>query len=209
MSKSRKELEHRQRRKYILDCAEKLFAEKGFDGVTVADIAKASEFSVGSLYLFFESKDELIKELLLGRVRWIVEIVASEVKKDIPAIEKLETTVDGLLAMFIERIDFFKLFIREVKNSEWANPHKAFGDEFTRIIDDFYGNLTSIFAQGIKEGTFKKNIEPLHMAFFLEACLHTLVEYMFHSGDSIPMDKIRRGIGEMFYHGILREGKIR
>ena len=61
MGKSRKEMEHRQRRKYILECAEKLFAEKGFDGVTVADIAKASEFSVGSLYLFFENKEEIIK----------------------------------------------------------------------------------------------------------------------------------------------------
>ncbi len=204
MAKSRKEIEYRQRRKYVLECAEKLFAQKGFDGVTVADIAKASEFSVGSLYLFFENKEDLIKQMMLERIEVSLGIVSAEVAKDIPAIEKLENAVGALVDHFVERLDFFKVFVREIKSPELCTPHKMFGDKLAVMFEKFYNDITSIFEQGIREGTFKDNIEPLHMAFFLDACLHTLVEYMLRKDDEIPMDKIRQGMQEMFYHGVLK-----
>lgn len=207
MAKSRKEIEHRQRRKYILECAEKLFAEKGLDGVTVADIAKASEFSVGSIYLFFESKEELIKHLLLERVNQIAYIVSTEVEKDLPALEKLENTIDGVLDMFIKHMDYFKLYVMEIKGSELCKTHAEHREDFFRIMDKFFEDFTSIFRQGIEEGVFKDNIEPLHMTFFLEASLHSIVEYIIRSGEDIPLDKIREGMQEMLYHGIFKRGR--
>ena len=210
MSKSRKEMEHRQRRRYILECAEQLFAEKGLDGVTVADIAKASEFSVGSLYLFFGSKEELIKQLLLDRVTQVASIVSTEVEKDVPAIEKLEKIVDGVLEMFIEHMDYFKLYVMEIKGSELCSPSAEHREEFFRIMAKLFEDFTSVFKQGIGEGVFKDSISPLHMAFFIEASLHTIVEYILRSGEEISMGEVRKGMQEMFYQGILtKEGEKR
>jgi len=207
MAKSRKELEQRQRRKYILECAERLFAEKGFAGVTVADIAKATEFSVGSLYLFFDSKEALIKELLFERMKQIHEIISAQATAKIPAREKLGNSVDKLVDMFVEHIDFFKLYIMEVKGTELCPPPKEFGMEVHKLVKANYDALVSIFEQGIKEGAFRDDIAPLHMALFLESSMHCLVGYMLMIGDELPIDKVREGMQAMFYHGILKKGK--
>ena len=56
---ARKEREFNMRRTEILAKAEKVFATKGFHNVTMAEIASTSGFSIGSLYQFFEGKENL------------------------------------------------------------------------------------------------------------------------------------------------------
>lgn len=53
-----------QKRKYILDTARKVFVEKGFQSVTMKDIVEACEISRGGLYLYFESTDQILLEVL-------------------------------------------------------------------------------------------------------------------------------------------------
>lgn len=53
-----------QKKKYILDTARKVFAEKGFQSVTMKDIVEACEISRGGLYLYFESTDQILLEVL-------------------------------------------------------------------------------------------------------------------------------------------------
>ncbi|XYI02199.1 TetR/AcrR family transcriptional regulator [Sorangium sp. So ce1128] len=51
-----------QRRALILETAMPLFAERGFCGVSVKDIANASNIALGSIYTYFESKEQLMNE---------------------------------------------------------------------------------------------------------------------------------------------------
>lgn len=54
--------ESEKNRQEILDVAEKLFRERGFDGVGVADLMKAAGFTHGGFYNHFSGKDELERE---------------------------------------------------------------------------------------------------------------------------------------------------
>lgn len=53
-----------QKKKYILDTARKVFVEKGFKSVTMKDIVEACEISRGGLYLYFDSTDQILMEVL-------------------------------------------------------------------------------------------------------------------------------------------------
>lgn len=53
-----------QKKQYIIDTARKVFAEKGFKNVTMKDIVEACEISRGGLYLYFESTDQILMEIL-------------------------------------------------------------------------------------------------------------------------------------------------
>lgn len=53
-----------QKKQYILDTARKVFVEKGFQSVTMKDIVEACEISRGGLYLYFESTDQILLEVL-------------------------------------------------------------------------------------------------------------------------------------------------
>ncbi len=56
------------RRKLILKSARSLFLEKGFNNVTVDEIAKFSELGKGSIYLYFNSKEEIYTQVLLNDI---------------------------------------------------------------------------------------------------------------------------------------------
>lgn len=53
-----------ERRTQLLDCAQYLFFSKGFDDTTVTDIMTAAGISKGGFYHHFESKDELLFDVL-------------------------------------------------------------------------------------------------------------------------------------------------
>jgi AcrR family transcriptional regulator len=56
------------RKKLILKSARALFFEKGFNNVTVDEIAKSSELGKGSIYLYFNSKEEIYAQILLNDI---------------------------------------------------------------------------------------------------------------------------------------------
>ena len=54
-------------RSQLLDAAEEVFGAKGFHDTTLKEIADLAEFSVGSVYSFFENKDDLFLNVFLRR----------------------------------------------------------------------------------------------------------------------------------------------
>ncbi len=64
----RKEREFNMRRSEILDAAVKVFAGKGFYNATVAEIAAASGFAIGTLYQFFDGKEQLYTAMLTEKL---------------------------------------------------------------------------------------------------------------------------------------------
>lgn len=53
-----------QKKKYILETARKVFVEKGYKDVTMKDIVEACDISRGGLYLYFESTEQILLEVL-------------------------------------------------------------------------------------------------------------------------------------------------
>lgn len=58
----------------ILDAAAQVFAEKGFDGSRVDEIARRAGVNKALLYYYFESKDKILEELMMGLVEEMVEL---------------------------------------------------------------------------------------------------------------------------------------
>ena len=65
----RKEREFNLRRTEILEAAVKVFAAKGFHSASVAEIAAASGFAIGTLYQIFESKEQIYTAMLTDTSR--------------------------------------------------------------------------------------------------------------------------------------------
>ena len=78
---SRRDREREQHRVDILDAAERVFVQDGF-ATKIESIAKAAEYSVGSLYNFFPSKEELFKNVLLR----ISQLRIEGVEKALPGL---------------------------------------------------------------------------------------------------------------------------
>src|SRR3954449_9805277 len=63
----RRRQHHELSRAQLLDAAEEVFGRKGFHETTLKEVAELAEFSVGSVYSFFESKDDLFRQIFVRR----------------------------------------------------------------------------------------------------------------------------------------------
>lgn len=143
-----------KRREQILEAAEKLFAEKGFDRTTIEDIAEACKVAPGLIYHYFDSKTEILKVLLESKspMRKMEEILKS------PASETLEATLirlgEALWDMLEERKDFIVMLHGEMpRNREVA---KVVGE----IARTGINLLSTHLAHQKKLGRLRSDIKP-------------------------------------------------
>ena len=83
-----------QKKKYILDTARKVFVEKGFKNVTMKDIVEACEISRGGLYLYFESTDQILMEVLQMEADETDDVFTERIAK--------EDTAADILTLFLK-----------------------------------------------------------------------------------------------------------
>ena len=107
----RKVKEFQFRRAEILDQAVKIFAAKGFHKTTMAQIAKASGFSTGSLYHFFRGKEDLYSVMVMEKVRMMYDEIMGAVSRE-PSIDgMIRALVISHFAYVEHHIDFYRLLV--------------------------------------------------------------------------------------------------
>ncbi|MBI4814519.1 MAG: TetR/AcrR family transcriptional regulator [Methanobacterium sp.] len=87
--KDRREREKEQRRNDIFKAAEKLFLSRGYDDVSMNDIASAVELSKATLYLYFDNKEELFFAIVLRGNLILNSMIRKEVEKAQTGIDKV------------------------------------------------------------------------------------------------------------------------
>ncbi|RLJ70785.1 TetR family transcriptional regulator [Hydrogenivirga caldilitoris] len=101
-----------KKRLQIIRTACRLFAERGYYNTTMPDIAAELGMSVGNLYNYFESKEELAKEVMLTVSRWVAERLRSINEKDIPTEEKIRELVRNFFEISLQEPELIDYFLR-------------------------------------------------------------------------------------------------
>ncbi|RCW88008.1 TetR family transcriptional regulator [Halanaerobium sp. DL-01] len=138
-----------ERRNVIMEEAEKLFVEKGFEKTTVKDIADKSGVAKGTFYYYFDTKEDIITALLEKRYKKTEEKALRIAESDrFTPIEKIERI---LLRLIFDRQDNFKIY-EFFKIDENAKIMKKRNKEFR---DKFIPIFTEVVKEGIKKGDFE------------------------------------------------------
>src|SRR6266545_2145057 len=85
----RRRQHHELSRAQLLDAAEEVFGRKGFHETTLKEVAELAEFSVGSVYSFFESKDDLFRQIFVRRGDQFMVAMRQALADDAPPLEQL------------------------------------------------------------------------------------------------------------------------
>ena len=100
-------------RSQLLDAAEEVFGKKGFHETTLKEIAELAEFSVGSVYSFFENKDDLFEQIFVRRgeefMPQLREVLAPSAGSP---VEQLHRLVDFEIGWFRANRHFGRLYLR-------------------------------------------------------------------------------------------------
>lgn len=166
---SRRQREVERHRAEIMSAAEQLFAKKGYVSSSMDEVARLAEFSVGTLYNFFENKEDLYAAIMRQKTDMMqVRIVECLARKG--------TAAQRIRAYFQERLDlywrypnFFRLFFHQTMSSV-SDPRTGFMKDLAERYEVLLKGLEAIFESGIKRGEFR-NVPASILTISLEAII--------------------------------------
>jgi AcrR family transcriptional regulator len=133
------EREKSQRRDEIIAAAKKVFARNGFHDTTIADIAKEAELAYGSVYWYFDSKDDLFRQLIAVEEYGLRTHVAVALAKSGTQFGFAEAPFRASLRATFEFFDAnpatAKLLFRDAYSLD-SRFDKQLGGIYERFIDD-------------------------------------------------------------------------
>jgi len=110
--KDRKEREKQQKHDHILNVAETIFFEKGYENATMEEIAEKAEYSKGTLYLYFKNKEELYI-FIAGRAAELLYSILENYMNNAQTGElKLNAIKRAYLTMYSDHHDYCKILFQ-------------------------------------------------------------------------------------------------
>lgn len=186
-SMSRKEREFLQRREAILATALHLFAEKGFHKVSMSEIARESEFSVGSLYNFFPNKEALYKALMLEKTTEICKELDRAVTGESDECIRIRQWVERKVDLYRKNTGLFKLFFSETMGTNFIVK-----EQISTILKEkqkkIRMNLATLFEAAMGNGKLAKNCDPFLLSVALDGICNTLLSAEEEYGFATPVD---------------------
>ena len=164
----RRERERERHRGEILGAAERVFTGKGFDRATMEEIAREADYSVGALYNFFRSKDDLCGAVL----RRIAEDVVA-CGRDILKIDDPLAALDRLVEVRLDHMERHGPFVRMVfeRGAMGEAERERTLRECMALFHAHMKQVADLFARGVGRGVIRP-INPMHGALCLEGVIH-------------------------------------
>ncbi|MGD2058237.1 MAG: TetR/AcrR family transcriptional regulator [Anaerolineales bacterium] len=194
---NKNELE-KERKSQILDAAERVFAEHGFDKARMDDIVDESGLSKGALYWYYKSKDAIIRAMLdrvfISEMREANDLVA------------MDASASDRLRMFVQ------FAVREYKHFEKLLPlayefialayrNKTVRETVVGYFTHYAEIVAEVIQQGIDSGEFKP-CEPQSVALALIGMYEGMALVWFLDPEKVDWDQMGDQPLEIFLDGL-------
>lgn len=179
----------------IIATARRLFAERGFDGCNVSDIAKQAGMSQGNIYWHFASKDELFQAVLMDGFQAIGATMTEAVSSQGNGLEKFNQFLDAFLALSRDQGgDEFIIIMITFLAQGGVRRFADFGISTEQIGSGYHQALNAIFAQGQADGSFRPDLDPNLLATFFFSFINGLMLMYPREWRDIPNEVIREAL---------------
>lgn len=178
---ARREREKQQRRESIIDAAEKLFFSKGYDNVSLNDIAQEVELNRATIYLYFENKEALCFAVLLRGVRLLNKMVKKNVEtatdtQKINAMGKSYFTFFALYPQYFQVYYYFQSGRFGFDPLNGLNrPAWDYVREIIRLQKEIFDILHLAIKNEINKGTILPKMDSFYVTYLLMSALDILV----------------------------------
>ena len=172
------DMEFNDKQIQIIETAEKLFADKGFDGTSVRDIADEAGVNVAMISYYFGSKEKLLEALFNYRAEGTTKkLVSMLTDKALRPLEKVNMMIDYYIEKFHNQASFLKIMGREQVASQRTTT--------SELIQGFKKRnqqlIKELIQEGQKNGDFIKNVDiPILMATLIGTVSHMVTTQHFY-----------------------------
>ncbi|MDD4309357.1 MAG: TetR/AcrR family transcriptional regulator [Candidatus Cloacimonetes bacterium] len=200
MDTDRKQLRkagRQNKRDLLLNAAIEVFAHKGSNSATIADVAKRARVALGTVYVYFESKDDLLQHCMR-------EIVDSELNSIIKQTETIFDPMDRLYAFFQQHVALVKekphvaRFITvEARQSEsFTNRNPGYNP-----LQKYLEFVKETTASAISKGNIMP-IDPQALALILVGTMDIVLCQWLAGDKNVDIETIGQSIRNIIHTGV-------
>jgi TetR/AcrR family transcriptional regulator len=199
----RREREKKQRQHDIINAAEKLFFSKGYDEVSMKDIALEVELSKATLYLYFQNKKSLFFAIVLRGTKILNSIIREAVQKEEMGIDKISAYRAAYNEFTWEYPDYIQIYNyfrsgrfnlekedhsngkRKIKSHQIDSISYVMEceNEILKLRKERFSILCNSVQKGLDDGTIRQDLDPVEVAILLSAISKSL--------SNIPSDHMK------------------
>lgn len=162
-------------RRRVLESTAKVLIERGYAATRLTDIAAQADLHAGSLYYYFDSKDELVEEVL----KYSTQFAQAHVRSAIDALPegtdagvRLETALRAHLEASLELGELATAHTRT-----YLQLPAAMQDRLRPLRRGFSALWTELVEDAVKEGELRKDIDPFALQLLIGTVLEGIPEW--------------------------------
>lgn len=170
----RRRQEKEIKRKDIIDAAERVFFSKGYESASMDEVAKEAEFSKRTVYVYFNSKEQIYFEIMIRGYRLLIEMIEKSFQENRPqnALEELRCIFFTFFGFSEAYPEYFKAIMEyETMDADGSagieDKSKA---ECYGLGEQIFGYLSHALQNGVEEGSLQRGLEIEKAALILWAC---------------------------------------
>jgi len=168
----------------IKEAALELFATDGYQATPIARIAKKANLSKGLIYNYFESKEDLLQQILLGYMEVVEEMMTGFFDGKGTAEERFRDLINNTFDIFIEDIHHWKLYLSLAFQPKVLENFQKLSKQMQEMG---YDTTEAVLKEmGIDS--------PYLEARFLAAALDGIFLHYISTGEAYPLEEMKEFI---------------
>jgi len=189
------------RRDSILAAAREAFAKGGFEGTSIADIARAARVSDGLVYRYFANKRDLLNAVLTEFYERTMDDLDVIAGRDASFEQRLHDIIHRHIEAFVRDADACRLFISEVRTAAdyQGSPVQQLNRRYTSI-------LVRIIESGIASGEVRPDIEMRLVRDVIFGAIEHRT-WAAVNGRPLDIDATAKGLVELLRYGLMARPK--
>lgn len=176
----RKEQEQLLHKKLIIKAAAQIFSEKGYERTTLDEVAHLAEFSKGSLYNYFENKEDLFLTTLEIGIQKLIEEMRMVSESEPTTALQTKAILSVMVTFFKENDSFNKhrAFFQMMVNEKRVTACQT-SDEYLNRMQCMHRNMTHFFSEIFKKGIDSHELKKGNPQTYAEVLVGIIHHHIF------------------------------
>jgi TetR/AcrR family fatty acid metabolism transcriptional regulator len=191
-----------EKRRAILHAAVRVFAEKGYEGCRIADIAKRAGVAYGLVYHYFRSKEELLEQVLAEQWSVFIDALERIVAGPAAAPDQLAAMCDFAVDVFRKSPDVVRVVLLEVART----PNALRSGSTRQAFEDAVNIIAGVIRRGQERGEIRESADPMITAAgvlgAMEMSLTGLVLGVVGASSDEDVERVKRSIVDLMLAGV-------
>ena len=200
---TKKEIVTEFRTRGILDAARRLLQSRGVESVTMEEIAAAAGVAKGTIYLYFQGKEDLIQDLITQVGEQMLADIEAIIQGSGTPLEKIQQVASLLLDYLMRERALFPAYARDLLRGG-RETATTYWQHLQEMEEKFVTMVTRLFADGIESGQFIP-ADPRLLTFLLRGMVRAVGYFQVSAGQSKAVQEALPVLLTLLSSGLTRQ----